>query len=166
MVASLAAPDSWQVLLDNRFICGQVLWLIEKPPVILMWKLYFKFLGFLKLTKLCQTASKHSWPLMLVLVGSRTQFSTSEPSSLAGSWDNDTQGGCQAGRQSRLTSRRKTQKQSSRWQVLQECQAQRPRCQLCGTACYSCCRGGPSDFPIIFSTSLSILWIIQYGSKL
>lgn len=27
---------------------------------------------------------------MLVLVGSRTQFSTSEPSSLAGSWDNDT----------------------------------------------------------------------------
>lgn len=28
---------------------------------------------------------------MLVLVGSRIQFSTSEPSSLAGSWDNDTQ---------------------------------------------------------------------------
>lgn len=28
---------------------------------------------------------------MLVLVGSRIQLSTSEPSSLAGSWDNDTQ---------------------------------------------------------------------------
>lgn len=91
MVAPLTAPDSWQVLLNNCFICGQVLWLIQKPPVILMRQLHFKFLGFLKFQ--LNSARQHPNTLdhwWLVLVGSRTQFSTSEPSSLAGSWNNDT----------------------------------------------------------------------------